>query len=118
MHVGATLRNQRVSLNALPRVIGLQVGVSAPVSSRKATAMQRQGHDDSPISSSSNPDSSNPDSCNPELEPYNDGEDPPTHPQRGGEKDLNRYEEDEVATAPWPPPQPFQPRNRGPAIEA
>jgi len=89
--------------------------------------MQRQGHDDSPSSSSntdssntesSNTESSNTESSNTELEQYNDGDDPPTHPQRGGEKDLNRYEEDEVATAPWPPPQPFQPRNRGPAIEA
>ena len=53
-------------------------------------------------------------------------EDPPTSPQppsrqvpspqlpsrqRGTEPDLNRYEEEEVATVPWPPPPPSHPHN-------
>ncbi|MEO8180241.1 MAG: hypothetical protein ABI895_15505 [Deltaproteobacteria bacterium] len=37
-----------------------------------------------------------------ELEHY-DAEDAPTRQHRSGDRDLNRYEDDEVATAPWPP---------------
>jgi hypothetical protein len=54
--------------------------------------MQRQGQDDSASTL---------------LEPHEaPDDDPPTAPQRGTEPDLNRYEEDEVATVPWPPPPP------------
>ena len=53
--------------------------------------MQRQGHDNSSST---------------HLEHFDGGDDTPTGPHRGGERDLNRYEEEEVATAPWPPPQP------------
>ena len=37
-----------------------------------------------------------------ELEHF-DGEDAPTGQHRGGDKDLSRYDDDDVATAPWPP---------------
>jgi hypothetical protein len=36
-------------------------------------------------------------------------DDPPTAPQRRTEPDLNRYEEDKIATVPWPPPLPSHP---------
>jgi hypothetical protein len=49
--------------------------------------MQRQTHDEG---------------SGTELEHY-DGEDAPTRQHRGADRDLNRYEDDEVATAPWPP---------------
>jgi hypothetical protein len=37
-----------------------------------------------------------------ELEHF-DGEDAPTGQHRSADRDLSRYEDDEVATAPWPP---------------
>jgi hypothetical protein len=59
--------------------------VSALVSSPKGNAMQ--AHDEGPGT---------------ELEHY-DSDDAPTRQHRSADKDLRRYEDDEVATAPWPP---------------
>jgi len=55
--------------------------------------MQRLVHDES----TNNGSTSN------GLEHYDGADDAPTGPQRDAERDLNPYEEDEVATAPWPP---------------
>jgi hypothetical protein len=37
------------------------------------------------------------------LEQYDDGDDAPTRQHPAGEAELDRYEDDEVVTAPWPP---------------
>jgi hypothetical protein len=37
------------------------------------------------------------------LEQYEDADDAPTRQHPAGETELDRYEDDEVVTAPWPP---------------
>ena len=98
-----------------------------PMSSRKGTAMQRQGHGDpssTPTEAPEDGDDALPIDALPIADPRAadpraadppaadpPAADPRTVPQRGTEPGLNRYEEDEVATVPWPPPPPSQPHN-------
>ena len=74
---------------------------------QKGTAMQRQGQDD-PSSTRLEPDEGLDD--DPPTSPQLPSPQPPSR-QRGTEPDLNRYEEEEVATVPWPPPPPSHPHN-------
>jgi hypothetical protein len=79
--------------------------------------MQRQGHGDpssTPLEHQEGQDAELPTvlpTVPPTLLPTVPPAVPATVPQQGTESDLNRYEEDEVATVPWPPPPPSHPRN-------
>src|SRR6476620_8471176 len=84
---------------------------------QKGTAMQRQGQDD-PSSTRLEQDEGLDD--DPPTSPQLPSPQPPPRqipspqlpsPHRGTEPDLNRYEEEEVATVPWPPPPPSHPHN-------